>query len=797
MRTIAMVVLLTAALGIASARPGNWIANGDFEAAEPMTWEPGAIDREIVRSGESALRVDSQEEGRAVSRYGEIEVNQQEPEMILAAMWLRVEADRQTGPIRGGVSFHIDWRGGTMLAWYGPFEIRPELAGSWVYHEARIKPLAPIERIRPSVYLQGIEGSIYVDDFYLGPVTDLPDVQRRTHPVSVTGRGGRFTDWPRFEFTRFAPTAHVFHFTDADTTNLQIETAVDVLRPAPIYLTSPWGSQYWSLYSTDRRELAEIYTDERIDLSKEGRQNLDIAMSGAHHEYAGDLAPGGWVFITDRFKSFLIYSTDKPEGEPYLDPATGNTFSYWDSVYLDPLSSALGAGGTAAAFSLADLSDYEFSTSATAADGAIVVRPTLVDAHGDEVPLHGLDLTVEVGGEQKQAEEVLREDGTPTGDYRAPADEAPATVRVSGTVRLATPQGVVEEALDEQAAVEADMRSPRPSAPLELISWGSGHYSVSPTAAEGPASIDRLMADVAAAGVSRLVVHARGSGDDAYPSEVSLQPEDPEFDQLAAAQAAGAKHGVDIYAGYILGIAQPADLEAHPDWAQIDASGKPGTWYCYNHPDVRAFHRGLVQEIARNYDIAGIALDYCRPGSGCYCDRCDALFQERYGRSLEGMEYYDPDWQEFQRESITGWLRELREALREANPEMQFAGYVWGRLAPDADRARQDWPLWLREGIMDWVCVGQYTPGTPMFRAQCHTLKTIADRELGGDTSRIFPLIGSSYIQGAFPSYAQADAVIERHLQAAKEEGLTGAGYFPTWSIRTHIETSVRHAEIR
>jgi len=65
---------------------------------------------------------------------------------------------------------------------------------------------------------------------------------------------------------------------------------------------------------------------------------------------------------------------------------------------------------------------------------------------------------------------------------------------------------------------------------------------------------------------------------------------------------------------------------------------------------------------------------------------------------------------------------------------------------------------------------------------------------VGGDTTRIFPLMGPSYIQGAFPSYAEADAVIDRHLQAAREEGMTGAGYFPTSAIRTHIETSARHA---
>ena len=797
MRTLGTVVLLIAALGFAQAQDADapWIANGDFEADE-LPWDIGVIDHDVTHSGDGAMRLDCPGgTERVVSRCSEIELNHDEPETILAKMWLRLDATKQTGPIRAGVSFHIDWRGGTGLSWYGPFEISPELAGSWTYHEARIKAIAPIERIRPMLFVQGIEGSISLDEISLGTAQELPRVPRETVPVSVTGKNGRFADWARFEFTQFRPTAHVFHFTDADTTNLALDASINVLRPAPIYLNSAWGSQYWTLYSPDRRELAEIYTDERIDLSDEGPQDLHLTMSGAHHGSAGELAPGGWVFVTDRFKSWLIYGTEQAEGEDYLDPATGKTFSYWDSVKLDPLSRALGASGTVAAFSVADLSSYEFFARGRWGDGEVILRPMLRDAQGNAVPLHGLSLTVELRGERLRAREIT-EDGVPTGDYTVAWPEAPRDIsemtRVRASVALATPDGLVRATLDEQVGIGAQSLVHEPDA-LELIAWGSGHYAVSPTPAEGPASMERLVADVKAAGVSRLIVHGRGSRDDAYPSTISTYP-DPEFDQLIAAQAAGVEHGVDIYAGYILGVAQPADLEAHPDWAQIGANGKPGTWYCYNNPEVRAFHASLIQEIGRNCDLTGIALDYCRPGSGCHCAICEALFQERYGRSLADVDSYDEDWLQFRRDSITSYIRELRAALREANPEMKLAGYVWGRLGPDADRGGQDWPLWLNEDLMDWVCVGQYTPSTPMFRAQCHTLKTIAEGDLDGDTTRIFPLLGASYIQRAFPSYRQADAVIDRHLQAASEEGLTGAGYFPTSSIRTHAETSARHA---
>lgn len=788
MRSLLTVALLSFAL---AAHAENWIANGDFEADEPVQWATGVLDHEVTHAGRGALRVDMPAgETRHSARYGDgVEVAQSGAEPIMAAFWMRLEATKQTGAIRGGVTFHTHFREGGMMAWYGPFQIDPVASGSWVYCEARWVPRAPIARMLPSVYMQGFEGSIYVDDIYLGPVVEVPVVERRTIPISVTGVQGRFTDWPRFEVTRFEPTAHVFHFVSPEETNLTLDCAIDVTRPAPIYLTSGWGSQYWTLYSTDRHELAEIYTDERIDLSEAGALELTIPMSGAANN-AGPLAPGGWVFVTDRFKSFLIYGTQQPAGEPYLDPRTGQTFAFWDSVKLDPLSRAIGANGVAAAFSLADLSSYAVEVAARRDEGGVIVTPTLRDAQGNMVPLHGLALMV---GDAVAAETVGFE-GAPTGEYRVAVEgDTPASVRVRGMVRLAAPTGPAEVTLDTDTPVGPPASVPAEPPRLDLIGWGSGSYAVSEAASEGPESVRRLVADAKAAGVLRLIVDGRGTAGDHYVSELSNSAP-PEYDELAVAIEEGARQGVAIYAGYALGWVQQADIDLHPDWAQIRADGQPDTWYCYNNPEVRAFHGSLLAEIARKYQVAGIALDAVRPGSGCHCPICARLFAEKYGRPLAGVDFYDPDWVQFQLDSITSYVTQLGAAVRDARPDCELGGYVWSRLAPDADRGRQDWTRWLSEDLLDWVCVGNYTPSAPLFRGECRALKTLADRDLGGDTSRIFPLIGITYVQDAWPSYPLADRVLDAQLRAARIEGLTCAGYFPTFGIRTHPATSAAHA---
>jgi uncharacterized lipoprotein YddW (UPF0748 family) len=303
-----------------------------------------------------------------------------------------------------------------------------------------------------------------------------------------------------------------------------------------------------------------------------------------------------------------------------------------------------------------------------------------------------------------------------------------------------------------------------------------------------------LVADARAAGVTKLLIHARTPTETLYPSRIAPSASVGEWDVLAAAVAEGKRQGVAIYAAYVLGIAQDVDLKAHADWAMLDRSGKPTGWYCYTSPQVRAFHASLLAEIVTRYPVAGVSLDFCRPGGGCFCPRCAAAFAEKYKKPLAGIDAHDPDWEAWQRNQITEYIRQLRRAVRQARESAVLGGYVLSRFAPDVDRSGQDWPRWLREGSMDFVAMGVYTPSTPWFRAQCHTLRELADRELGGHTERIYPLIGASYIQMANPPHAMADAVIARHLQAARDEGLCGAGFFPFYAVRTHLPTSAAAA---
>ena len=399
----------------------------------------------------------------------------------------------------------------------------------------------------------------------------------------------------------------MFHLAAKNQANLEIACRFRVDQPAPIYLTSAWGSQYWTLYSPLRRELAQIHTDERLDLSRPGEHTVRVAMN-RFSEGASPLAPTGYAFITESSKSFLIYGLES------LAAASPNA-AKWDTVKVERLSRHLGPAGLVAPFSLADLTSYKLRVSARVLGDHLVARPVLEDAQKREVPLYGMELQIRLGDRRLTLASESADDGSPTGDYAiAVQGVMPASVEVFGRVRLGTPSGVREATIDQTATVRpAAQAGSRQPPRLDLIGWGYPAYELSTKASHGPESMRRLVADARAAGVTKLVIHARTSTETLYPSRIAASVSVGEWDVLAAAVAEGRRQGVTIYAAYVLGIAQDTDLKAHPDWAMLDRHGKPTGWYCYTNREVRDFHAALLSEIVARYPVAGVSLDFCRP----------------------------------------------------------------------------------------------------------------------------------------------------------------------------------------
>ncbi|MDD2752281.1 MAG: family 10 glycosylhydrolase [Candidatus Omnitrophica bacterium] len=144
---------------------------------------------------------------------------------------------------------------------------------------------------------------------------------------------------------------------------------------------------------------------------------------------------------------------------------------------------------------------------------------------------------------------------------------------------------------------------------------------------------------------------------------------------------------------------------------------------------VARFLIAVVEEITKRYPLfSGIHLDYLRypmtvpfiPGSKFN------KFGLSYGYGQKNIEHFssvtgiDPsaglktdkaclEWDNWRRQQISSLVRRISKHLKNQSPQMLISCAV----VPSAERAYaslfQDWPLWLEEGIVDYVVLMNYT----------------------------------------------------------------------------------------
>lgn len=209
-----------------------------------------------------------------------------------------------------------------------------------------------------------------------------------------------------------------------------------------------------------------------------------------------------------------------------------------------------------------------------------------------------------------------------------------------------------------------------------------------------------------------VVVWARGMT--LYPSRQMLaevgQDQDPRFagrDPLAEAVEIGHLHQLRVIAWFEYGFAESYGAQGsrlgqlHPDWMCLGRDGLPVSkngfrWLNGLDPRVQNFLLGLMQEVARGYEVDGIQGDDrwpAMPSSGGYNPEILAEFaREQIPDPLE------PDWLAFRARGLTRHLQQARACL----PGIQLVS------APSIQgwayrEYLQDWIDWLQQDLVDWV----------------------------------------------------------------------------------------------
>jgi uncharacterized lipoprotein YddW (UPF0748 family) len=362
----------------------------------------------------------------------------------------------------------------------------------------------------------------------------------------------------------------------------------------------------------------------------------------------------------------------------------------------------------------------------------------------------------------------------------------------------------------------APAAAPAPSAELRGL-WVTRSWMTSPQ------RVAQVVDDAARHGMSAIFVQVRGRGDAFYaggpdPRAVLLAPQPAGFDPLAELTRRAGARGLEVHAWVNVNlVAGSTDLpkapshviRRHPEWLMVPRELAPSllaldpsspayvsrlaAWSqrqvhrvegLYTSPIPEAAQQYVVDvvgHLARQYPLDGVHLDYIRYPAADYDYSRVALdafrasvvpdlsaadvarFDARLRREpLIYTDAFPQRWLAFRQARLTTLVERVRAEVLAARPGARITTAVW----PDADdavgRKMQDWPGWLRAGLIDAVCPMMYTTSATVFTRQ---LQELARQPRG----TVWPGIGV---------YRISSAEAARRVAEARDAGFTGVMLF-------------------
>ena len=287
-----------------------------------------------------------------------------------------------------------------------------------------------------------------------------------------------------------------------------------------------------------------------------------------------------------------------------------------------------------------------------------------------------------------------------------------------------------------------------------------------------PASIDSVVDRAARMHVKGLLVQVVGRGDAWYASRLLPRAEpldsrsdaDPLAHMVQRAHAAGLE--VHAWMNCLLvwsGKRYPRDyrhvVRSHPDWVAELQDGRRTSWVTARglkklnlegayltpaRPAVRRFVASIAAELATNYALDGIHLDYIRqPDAETGFDPdTRARFALLHGADPQRFKLAPPArrdslmrlWRKFQRDQVTEVVRAVRDTLQAIRPGISLSAAVVSDPARSEGSTAQNWRGWLRDGLLDRAYVMCYSPEVQTVMDQLLSI----GQELGA-TERVVP----------------------------------------------------------
>ncbi|MGH7764563.1 MAG: glycoside hydrolase family 10 protein [Candidatus Dormibacteraceae bacterium] len=240
---------------------------------------------------------------------------------------------------------------------------------------------------------------------------------------------------------------------------------------------------------------------------------------------------------------------------------------------------------------------------------------------------------------------------------------------------------------------------------------------------KSPAQVEKLVADAHRANLNALFVQVRKAGDAYFNRSDEPRAKDitgpASFDPLGyvirLAHASVPRIEVHAWVNtFFVGQPSRVYLQQGDPWGNRTADGTTGGFLDPGVPEVQIYTHQVLMDLARNYDIDGIHLDFVRypDATWGYSPLSISLYMLQNGLSAPPSPS-DPQWQDWRRARVTAFVRDLHDDLQIEKPSVKLSGALicyggaplsaagWTNTSAYTS-VFQDWRTWLVKGYLDF-----------------------------------------------------------------------------------------------
>jgi uncharacterized lipoprotein YddW (UPF0748 family) len=260
--------------------------------------------------------------------------------------------------------------------------------------------------------------------------------------------------------------------------------------------------------------------------------------------------------------------------------------------------------------------------------------------------------------------------------------------------------------------------------------------------AKSEADLAKLFDRFAAAGINTIFFETVNASYTIYPSKIAPEqnPLTKGWDPLKAAVKLAHERDMELHAWvwtfaaanqrHNIIIGKPADylgpvLTANPDWANINNKGQifdtgKKAFLDPANPEVQRYVSALLKEIATDYEVDGIQLDYIRypfqDPNGSYSfgygKAARQLFAKEAGIDpikLSPRSSKWTQWLNFRIEQIDNFVAETSSNLKQIRPDLKLSVAVFPfKKQERLLKIQQNWEEWARQAWIDFICPMTY-----------------------------------------------------------------------------------------